>query len=149
MSLLILSVFVALFFLVRLFVCRTLVRFSFYDYLPPFPSPPPPSWHSLPLPNPPDPLVAQVLRCATHRAVNCDDLHPDRYLGGTSCLTGQDGRVKSRQCRMSPPVSTRWACAPAAIGRCARVAEARKKVVTGGSIGISGRPKRAHKHKSI
>ena len=99
--------------------------------------------------NPPDPLVAQVLRCATHRAVNCDDLHPDRYLGGTSCLTGQEGRVTSRQCRMSPPVSTRWACVAAAVDRCARVGEARKKVSTESSGKVIGRQKRAHKHESV
>ena len=52
---------------------------------------------------------------------DCDDLHPDRYLRGTSCLIGQGGGVASRQCRMSPPVSTRWACVAAAVGRCARV----------------------------
>ena len=46
---------------------------------------------------------------------------PGRYLGGTSCLIGQEGGITSRQCRMSPPVPTRWACASVAASRCARV----------------------------
>ena len=46
---------------------------------------------------------------------------PIGIWGGTSCLIGQEGGVTSRQCRMSPPVSTRWACASVAASRCARV----------------------------
>ena len=80
---------------------------------------------------------------------DCDDLHPDRYLRGTSCLIGQGGGVTSRQCRMSPPVSTRWACVAAAVDRCARVGEARKKVSTESSGKVIGRQKRAHKHESV
>ena len=50
---------------------------------------------------------------------------------------------------MSGLISIRWACAPAAIGRCARVGEARKKVSTESSGKVIGRQKRAHKHESV
>ena len=99
--------------------------------------------------NPPDPLDAQVLRCATHRAVNGDDLHHWWHLAGTLGLVSQEDEIPSGRHRMSRLISIRWACAPAAIGRCARVGEARKKVSTESSGKVIGRQKRAHKHESV
>ena len=84
-----------------------------------------------------------------HRAVNGDDLHHWWHLAGTLGLVSQEDEIPSGRHRMSRLISIRWACAPAAIGRCARVGEARKKVSTESSGKVIGRQKRAHKHESV
>ena len=95
------------------------------------------------------PCMFQFLRCATHRAINGGDSHQQWKLARTSGLTRQKKGARSGQYRMSGLISTAWACASAAIWRCARVGEARKKVSTESSGKVIGRQKRAHKHESV
>ena len=95
------------------------------------------------------PCMFQFLRCATHRAVNGDDSHQQWKLAGALARSSQMNSVPSGQCRMPRLTSTGWVCASAAIGRCAGVGEARKKVSTESSGKVIGRQKRAHKHESV
>ena len=91
----------------------------------------------------------KFLRCATHHAVIYDDSHQQQKLAGASGRISQENSVTSGQSRIPRLIYTRWACASASIGRCARVGEARKKVSTESSGKVIGRQKRAHKHESV